>query len=426
MASHLYLLAVFLLFNTAATFTVSSKLVLEDGYEVTTVIDGHKLKINPHAVLALPGSSDLIVLDSSSSVFYTLSFPLSNESVPKKLSGDGVAGHSDGEASGARFNKPKSFAVDAKGNIYVADKNNHAIRKIAASGKVTTIAGGNSNKTGHHDGAAQDATFSDDFEVVFVPERCVLLVSDHGSQLVRLIILKSEDCVKGSHSALGAVTTWSVVLLLSCILGIIIGLAIRPYVIPHQGTSVMRFCVTWKHCLINLGTQALICCFDLMQFCVTWKHCLINLGTQAWIRCFDIRNAAASSKLYAVTKQLFWLSLAHLSLMFRINYLESQSPQKDSVSLLDVDVLYNSEMKESDRFTDQLKDLVSFDGSPELPATSNEQGEWNEESCNILSNSQGRIDNMIQANIKGFAKVAEKTTVLPAPMVGKSGLVRRR
>ncbi|GLT50297.1 hypothetical protein SLA2020_237900 [Shorea laevis] len=233
MASHLYLLAVFLLFNTAATFTVSSKLVLEDGYEVTTVIDGHKLKINPHAVLALPGSSDLIVLDSSSSVFYTLSFPLSNESVPKKLSGDGVAGHSDGEASGARFNKPKSFAVDAKGNIYVADKNNHAIRKIAASGKVTTIAGGNSNKTGHHDGAAQDATFSDDFEVVFVPERCVLLVSDHGSQLVRLIILKSEDCVKGSHSALGAVTTWSVVLLLSCILGIIIGLAIRPYVIPH-------------------------------------------------------------------------------------------------------------------------------------------------------------------------------------------------
>ncbi|GKV14482.1 hypothetical protein SLEP1_g25357 [Rubroshorea leprosula] len=195
MASYLYLLAVFLLFNT-----VSSKLILEDGYEVTTVIEGHKLKINPHAVLPRPGSSDLIVLDSSSSVFYSISFPLSNESVPERLSGDGVAGHSDGEAGGARFNKPKSFAVDAKGNIYVADKNNHAIRKIDASGKVTTIAGGNSNKTGHHDGPAQDATFSDDFEVVFVPERCVLLVSDHGSQLVRLINLKAEDCVMGSHS----------------------------------------------------------------------------------------------------------------------------------------------------------------------------------------------------------------------------------
>ncbi|GKV14480.1 hypothetical protein SLEP1_g25357 [Rubroshorea leprosula] len=401
MASYLYLLAVFLLFNTAATFTVSSKLILEDGYEVTTVIEGHKLKINPHAVLPRPGSSDLIVLDSSSSVFYSISFPLSNESVPERLSGDGVAGHSDGEAGGARFNKPKSFAVDAKGNIYVADKNNHAIRKIDASGKVTTIAGGNSNKTGHHDGPAQDATFSDDFEVVFVPERCVLLVSDHGSQLVRLINLKAEDCVMGSHSALGAVTTWSVALLVSCILGIIIGLLIRPYVIPHQGTSLVRFCMTWKHCLINLGKQALICCFD-------------------------IRNAAASSKPYFLTKQLFWLSLAHLSLMFRINYLESQSPQKDSVSLLDSDVLYKSEMKESDRFTDQLKDLISFDESPELPATTNERGEWNEESCNILSNSQGGIDNMIQANIKGFAEVAEKTTVLPASMVGKSGLVRRR
>lgn len=57
--------------------TVEGKQVLEDGYEVTTVVDGHKSGLNPHTVHALPGSSNMIVLDSSGSTFYTTSFPLS-------------------------------------------------------------------------------------------------------------------------------------------------------------------------------------------------------------------------------------------------------------------------------------------------------------------------------------------------------------
>lgn len=58
-------------------FTVEGKVVLEDGYEVTTVVDGHKSGLNPHTIHALPGSSNLIVLDTSGSTFYTTSFPLS-------------------------------------------------------------------------------------------------------------------------------------------------------------------------------------------------------------------------------------------------------------------------------------------------------------------------------------------------------------
>ena len=61
----------------------------------------------------------------------------------------------------------------------------------------TTIAGRN-NKTGRDDGPVQNATFSNDFELVFVVERCALLVSDHGNQLVRRIDLKSEDCRRDS------------------------------------------------------------------------------------------------------------------------------------------------------------------------------------------------------------------------------------
>ncbi|KAK4753593.1 hypothetical protein SAY87_001697 [Trapa incisa] len=58
----------------------------------------------------------------------------------KKLSGDGLARYSDGQLTSAQFNQPRNFAVHLKGNIYVADKRNHAILKITTSG-VNTIAG---------------------------------------------------------------------------------------------------------------------------------------------------------------------------------------------------------------------------------------------------------------------------------------------
>lgn len=63
---------------------------------------------------------------------------------------------------------------------------------------VSTIAGGYTLKPGREDGPAQNATFSSDFDLVFAPDKCALLVSDRGNQLVRLIHLKPEDCARNS------------------------------------------------------------------------------------------------------------------------------------------------------------------------------------------------------------------------------------
>lgn len=65
---------------------------------------------------------------------------------------------------------------------------------------VTTIAGGSSQKPGRTDGPARDASFSDDFELTFLPERCALMISDRGNRLVRQIVLKAEDCKSQSGS----------------------------------------------------------------------------------------------------------------------------------------------------------------------------------------------------------------------------------
>ncbi len=52
----------------------------------------------------------------------------------------GLAGNTDGTGAAARFSSPMGLALDATGNLYVADSGNHAVRKISAAGLVTTVA----------------------------------------------------------------------------------------------------------------------------------------------------------------------------------------------------------------------------------------------------------------------------------------------
>ncbi|CAL9105294.1 unnamed protein product [Musa acuminata var. zebrina] len=171
-----------------------SSVKFESGYNVETVFDGSKLGIEPFSVGVMP-SGDLLVLDSLNSNIYRVSLPLSKYSRPKLVAGsaEGYTGHVDGKPRGARMNHPKGLAVDDKGNIYVADTKNKAIRKVSDTG-VTTIAGGKSNKGGHVDGPSEDATFSSDFEVVYIGSGCSLLVVDRGNKAIREIQLHFDDC----------------------------------------------------------------------------------------------------------------------------------------------------------------------------------------------------------------------------------------
>jgi len=70
----------------------------------------------------------------------------------------GLSGSTDGTGPGARFLRPQGVAVDAAGNLYVADPGNYIIRKITPAGVVTTIAG-SAGLHGTNDGTGSLARF---------------------------------------------------------------------------------------------------------------------------------------------------------------------------------------------------------------------------------------------------------------------------
>ncbi|GMY13400.1 NHL repeat [Fagus crenata] len=172
-----------------------SMMKFEGGYTVETVFDGSKLGIEPYSLEVSP-SGELLVLDSENSNIYKISSPLSRYSRPKLVAGspEGYSGHVDGKLREARMNHPKGLTIDDRGNIYIADTLNMAIRKISDSG-VTTIAGGKWGRGGGHvDGPSEEAKFSNDFDLVYIGSSCSLLVIDRGNQAIREIQLNDDDC----------------------------------------------------------------------------------------------------------------------------------------------------------------------------------------------------------------------------------------
>ena len=76
---------------------------------------------------------------------------------------ESAAGARDGQAGDARFSKPLGVVVDRAGTTFVADRDNHAIRRIAPSGAVDTFAGG--WEAGDADGQGASARFQDPAEL---------------------------------------------------------------------------------------------------------------------------------------------------------------------------------------------------------------------------------------------------------------------
>ncbi|RXE85870.1 Ig-like domain-containing protein [Pseudoalteromonas sp. A757] len=101
------------------------------------------------------------------------------------FAGTGSAGSADGTGTQASFNKPYDVALDSANNLYVSEQTGHTIRKITTAGEVTTFAG-SAGTSGNTDGLASVARFSQPFGIA-VDSNGIVYVADTGNHRIRKI-----------------------------------------------------------------------------------------------------------------------------------------------------------------------------------------------------------------------------------------------
>ena len=104
--------------------------------------------------MARDAAGNIFVSGYTTHVIYIIT-PDSKVSI---YAGTGKQGYQDGKAETAMFNNPAGLAVDASGNLFVADYGNHCIRMINPSGVVSTFAG--FPQAGYQDGQGGQAQFN--------------------------------------------------------------------------------------------------------------------------------------------------------------------------------------------------------------------------------------------------------------------------
>lgn len=114
--------------------------------------------------------SDQVVTNGGTAVFsvavsgpgpftYQWQFNGTNFDLITTVAGNGTAGYSGdgGAATNAALNYPSGLAMDGGGNLFIADRSNHRIRKVATNGFITTVAGNGTGGSSNDGGMATNA-----------------------------------------------------------------------------------------------------------------------------------------------------------------------------------------------------------------------------------------------------------------------------
>jgi len=136
---------------------------------------------------------------------------ISPQGAVNTIAGTGKTGFSNTPGS-VTFNFPNAAAVDGSGNVYVADQDNSVIRKIDITGVVTTFAG--DGRAGAKDGNDTAARFNVPTGII-ADAKGNIYVADNGNNLIRKITrggavtTLAGSGLRGSANGLGAVASFN-------------------------------------------------------------------------------------------------------------------------------------------------------------------------------------------------------------------------
>ncbi|MEO8131040.1 MAG: hypothetical protein ABI822_28335, partial [Bryobacteraceae bacterium] len=123
----------------------------ETAYTISTVAGGDNSVDSGPAQSSLLSQPEGIAIDGRGNIYVADANDhrirkFSSDGIMRTVAGTGVAGFSgdDGPATAAQLSSPYGLCLDRQGNLYVADLANARIRRISADGTITTVAGGGS------------------------------------------------------------------------------------------------------------------------------------------------------------------------------------------------------------------------------------------------------------------------------------------
>lgn len=99
------------------------------------------------------------------------------------------SGYRDGPADQALFNWPQGIAINSEGDIFIAEKNNHTIRKIDHRTKVVSTVAGQAGVSGYEDGDPLEALFNTPIGLAFDKED-FLYIADQGNHCIRKLSIE--------------------------------------------------------------------------------------------------------------------------------------------------------------------------------------------------------------------------------------------
>ena len=134
--------------------------------------------------VAVDASGNLFIADRGNSVIRKVS----TSGVITTVAGNGTYGYSGdgGSATAAELYWPSSVAVDASGNLFIADNWNNRIRKVSTSGVITTVAGNGTSGYNGDGGSADSAELSNPYGVA-VDASGNLFIADWGNNRIRKV-----------------------------------------------------------------------------------------------------------------------------------------------------------------------------------------------------------------------------------------------
>ncbi len=174
---------------------------------VATLALGDASPLRKPAGLALGPDGKLYVADSAAHAIFAIRDP--GGAAPEIMTIAGTPGEagpaSDTDGAAARFDAPEGLAFGPDGALYVADRGNQVVRRIAlepARAQVTTWAGQN-DVAGYRDDFGTAAKLNEPYGLAFVAGG-PLIVSEHAGGLVRRVRL--DDCRAEGAGKAGGVT----------------------------------------------------------------------------------------------------------------------------------------------------------------------------------------------------------------------------